>query len=100
VAKPQEPINPFYVLVVLVGVVFVVTTFAYGTMAYRAVAQKDESPGLMSMLDEHGVSILSGELAVLGLVTFGAMWLDGVRTRRTERETDQADSPEHAENSR
>jgi len=100
VAKPKEPINPFYVLVVLVGVVFVVTTFAYGTMAYRAVAQKDESPGLMSMLDEHGVSILSGELAVLGLVTFGAMWLDGVRTRRSEREKVQVTANEHAENSR
>jgi hypothetical protein len=98
VAKPKDPINPFYVLVVLVGVVFVVTTFAYGTMAYRAVAQKDESPGLMSMLDEHGVSILSGELAVLGLVTFGAMWLDGVRSRRAEREKDREDSHEHAEN--
>lgn len=88
-AKPKEPINPFYVLVVLVGVVFVVTTFAYGTMAYRAVAQTEESPGLMSMLDEHGVSILSGELAVLGLVTFGAMWLDGVRTRRAQRDEQQ-----------
>lgn len=99
-AKPKEPINPFYVLVVLIGVAFVVTTFAYGTMAYRAVAQKDESPGLMSMLDEHGVSILSGELAVLGLVTFGAMWLDGVRTRRSERGQGQVAANEHAENSR
>lgn len=98
--KPKEPINPFYVLVVLVGVVFVVTTFAYGTMAYRAVAQKDESPGLMSMLDEHGVSILSGELAVLGIVTFGAMWLDGVRTRRSQREEEQQIVIESAENTR
>jgi hypothetical protein len=91
VAKTKEPVNPFYILVVLIGVVFVITTFAYGTMAYRAVAQTEESPGLMSMLDEHGVSILSGELAVLGLVTFGAMWLDGVRTRRTELTTREHD---------
>jgi hypothetical protein len=91
VAKTKEPVNPFYILVVLIGVVFVITTFAYGTMAYRAVAQTEESPGLMSMLDEHGVSILSGELVVLGLVTFGAMWLDGVRTRRTELTTREHD---------
>ena len=90
-AKTKEPVNPFYILVVLIGVVFVITTFAYGTMAYRAVAQTEESPGLMSMLDEHGVSILSGELVVLGLVTFGAMWLDGVRTRRTELTTREHD---------
>ncbi len=95
-AKPKEPVNPFYILVVLVGVVFVVTTFAYGTMAYRAVAQKEESPGLMSMLDTHGVSIMSGELAVLGIVTFGAMWLDGVRTRRSEREKERPTAHEPA----
>lgn len=97
-SKPKDPVNPFYVLVVLIGVAFVVTTFAYGTMAYRAVAQTEETPGLMSMLDEHGVSILSGELAVLGLVTFGAMWLDGLRTRRSERAKESHASSEPAEN--
>jgi len=85
VAKPKEPINPFYALVILLGVAFAVTTFAYGTMAYRAVAQTDEGPGLMAQLDRFGVPIMGGELALLGLATFGAMWLDGVRQRRAER---------------
>ena len=85
-AKPKEPFNPFYVLVVGLGVAFAVTTFAYGTMAYRAVAHTDEGPGLMELLDRHGVSILSAELGLLGVATFGAMSLDGMRTRRNERD--------------
>ena len=37
-AKAKAPVNPFYVLVVVFGVVFVITSCAYGTMAYRAIA--------------------------------------------------------------
>ncbi len=82
--KTKEPINPFYLLVVALGVVFVVTTFAYGTMAYRAVAQTGEEHGLMRWLDQYGVEILGVELGLLAGSSFGAMWLDGVRSRRRE----------------
>ncbi len=84
-AKPKEPINPFYVLVVVIGLAFAVTTFAYGTMTYRAVAQTDEGPGLMSLVDRYGVQTMGVELGLLGLATFGAMWLDGVRSRQSEK---------------
>jgi hypothetical protein len=85
VAKTKEPINPFYALVVLLGVVLFVTTFAYGVMAYRANARVEDNPRFMQLLDENGELILGGELALLGVATFGAMWLDGVRTRRQEK---------------
>ncbi len=85
-AKPKEPFNPFYVLVIGLGVAFAITTFAYGTMAYRAVAHTDEGPGLMELLDRHGVMIMIVELGLLGVATFGAMSLDGMRTRRNERD--------------
>jgi threonine/homoserine/homoserine lactone efflux protein len=85
VAKTKEPINPFYALVVLLGVVLFVTTFAYGVMAYRANARVKDNPRFMQLLDENGELILGGELALLGVATFGAMWLDGVRTRRLEK---------------
>lgn len=85
-AKPKEPFNPFYVLVIGLGVAFAITTFAYGTMAYRAVAHTEEGPGLMELLDRHGVTIMSVELGLLGVATFGAMWLDGVRSRRSVQE--------------
>jgi len=51
-------------------------------MAYRAVAQKEEGPGLMSLVDRYGVQTMGVELALLGGASFGAMWLDGYRTRR------------------
>ena len=85
-AKDKSPVNPFYVLVAVVGVVFVVTACAYGTMAYRAiapaVAAQSRNQGLMGFLDRYGVQSLSVELVVLGVASLGAMWLDQVRSRR------------------
>jgi hypothetical protein len=92
VARPTEPFNPFYALVIVLGVAFAVTTFAYGTMAYRATdpaaAASDRQPGLMSLVDDYGVPAMGVELGMLGAATFGAMWLDRLRSRRAE----QADS--------
>mgnify|MGYP001302911190 CR=1 FL=1 len=85
-AKAKAPVNPFYVLVVVFGVVFVITACAYGTMAYRAIAPAIDAQargqGLMGFLDRYGVQLLSIELAVLGAASLGAMWLDQVRSRR------------------
>ena len=53
--------------------------------AYRANARVEDNPRFMQVLDENGELILGGELALLGVATFGAMWLDGVRTRRQEK---------------
>ncbi|MEX0978345.1 MAG: hypothetical protein WDZ48_05820 [Pirellulales bacterium] len=87
-AKPTEPFNPFYVLVIALGVAFAVTTFAYGTMAYRATApaaaEIDRGPGLMSLVDRHGVRTMGVELGLLGGAGFAAMWLDRLRARKTE----------------
>jgi hypothetical protein len=86
VAKAKAPVNPFYVLVVVFGVVFVITACAYGTMAYRAIAPAVDAQardqGLMGFLDRYGVQLLGIELAVLGAASLGAMWLDQVRSRR------------------
>jgi hypothetical protein len=86
VAKAKAPVNPFYVLVVVFGVVFVITACAYGTMAYRAFAPainaQARERGLMGFLDRYGVRLLSVELVVLAAASFLAMWLDQVRFRR------------------
>lgn len=97
-AKPKEPFNPFYVLVVVLGLAFAITTFAYGTMAYRAVAQTEEGPGLMSLVDRYGVQTMGVELGLLGLATAGAMWLDGLRMRRAEQDKLAADLAPPREN--
>jgi len=78
----KKPANPFYVLLVLVGIVFTVTASAYGVMVYRdmnatpASAEADAGHPLWKLLDEHGVWILVAELAVLAAATFLAMGTD------------------------
>jgi hypothetical protein len=89
VAKSKPPANPFYVLVVLVGVAFAITACAYGTMAFRAIgpgggAEHDPS-SLMALVDHYGVQVLAVELGVLGAAACGAMGLDRLRSRQGEQ---------------
>lgn len=93
-AKAKEPVNPFYVLLVLVGIVFLVTACAYGVMAYRAITpapggQLEPHP-LTEFLDDHGIEVMGWELGALAAMTFGAMWLDGRRTRQEESNRERA----------
>jgi hypothetical protein len=98
VAKKQSALNPFYAVLVAVGIAFVVTACAYGVMAFRAVrattwsAAGAESVGLTGFMDRHGVSLMGGELAVLAIATFAAMGTDSFWARRAERRA-SADLP-------
>jgi hypothetical protein len=70
--------NPFYVLLMVVGVVFTITMCAYAVMTVR-LGQSAEPPpteGLMWLLSEHGLAIIVVELAVLGLATVLAISTD------------------------
>ncbi len=90
-AKAREPVNPFYVLLVLLGIVFLVTACAYGVMAYRAlspeVARQAKPHPLTEFLDDHGVELLGGELALLAAASFAAMGLDRWRDLRRPKES-------------
>ena len=104
-AKAKEPFNPFYVLVAIVGVTFLITAFAYGTMAWRATqpvrqaarehpAGREQHP-LLVFLDRHGIELMTWELIALGGATAAAMGLDQRRSRlaalageRPDRATD------------
>lgn len=84
-AKVKEPVNPFYILLVVLGIVFFITACAYGTMAYRAISPdkaEQSSHELMAFLDRNGMQLMGLELALLAGATFGAMWLDQFRARR------------------
>ncbi|HEY2894878.1 MAG TPA: hypothetical protein VGJ16_11710 [Pirellulales bacterium] len=85
-AKASSPVNPFYVLVVLFGIVFLITVCAYGTMAYRAISPNidpaAQKVGLMGFMDQYGVAALAVELTALGIATTGAMMLDRYRARQ------------------
>ena len=90
-ARKKDPSNPFYVLLVIVGVVFLITACAYGVMAFRSdrlarSGQVDRSNnGLVVFMRESGGKLLAAELLVLGLATAAAMASDRYWTRGEEQ---------------
>ena len=74
--------NPFYPLLILAGIAFAVTAFAYGFMAFQAVnalpvdAQRHAAHPLFQWLRAHGDAAMMIELAVLAVFTAGAMATD------------------------
>lgn len=91
VAAPKPRVNPFYVLLVGVGILFFFTAFLYGVMTLRAMRGALDPPGhassgLLQFMDQHGAWLLAGELAILALATVGAMVLDQLAPwRRPEK---------------
>jgi len=81
-AKKKDRINPFYVLLVIVGVIFFITACAYGLMALKsfspAGAQANSAAGerLLRFMNDWGMSLMIGELVLLGISTFAAMATD------------------------
>ncbi|HTU26503.1 MAG TPA: hypothetical protein VMF30_13945 [Pirellulales bacterium] len=75
----KRPTNPFYPLLVVVSVAFVVTACAYGVMALRAISARAitaERHPLMEFLDRRGMVLLMAEVAVLAAMSFLAMGTD------------------------
>ena len=77
--------NPFYALLVVVGVVFSLTACAYGMMAVRGVKaggaagevpESESAAGMLHFLDQHGAKLLGAEIIALALATVGAMASD------------------------
>ena len=74
--------NPFYTLLIPVGLVFVITGFAYGFMAFQAVNSSGPNAGeyadhpLFHWLNKHGDTAMLIELAVLAVLTVGAISTD------------------------
>lgn len=93
-AKKKPAINPFYVLLVILGVIFVITASAYGVMALWGIKGVDplEGGGLLKFMHEHGESMMLVELALLAVATFGAMGTDQYWQNRAARK----DSPDDA----
>ena len=74
--------NPFYALLVPVGLAFVVTGFAYSFMAFQAVNSGSAGASLyaehplFAWLRAHGNTALLVEVAVLAVLTVGAIGTD------------------------
>ncbi len=86
-AKNKEPVNPFYVLLVITGIIFCITASAYGVMTVRGLYPEsteisESGQRLLDWLDKNGFWLLMIELVALGIFTFGAIALDEMRTKR------------------
>lgn len=89
--------NPFYALLVIAGVAFVLTACAYGVMAFRQ-ARPDSQPlaetdaSLLGVLDRHGALFLGGQVVLLALLTAGAMGTDDFWEKRASRKIEQQEA--------
>ncbi len=85
-AKVKRRRNPFYFLLVPVGVAFVVTAFSFGLMAYQQSRPGARSlqgeVGLMPLLDQHGMTILGVEVALIAVFSCAAIGTDEYWQRR------------------
>jgi uncharacterized protein YneF (UPF0154 family) len=101
VTKPQQFRNPFYVLLLVVGLLFFVTVCGYAVMTVRGMStMANDTPDvsanqLMVLMDEHGFALLMGELVALAVVTFAAMATDQHWMRR--QKTSEVDPSEPKE---
>ena len=94
--KRKQPFNPFYVLLIVVGVAFTITACGYALMMLRATRPVPsdsaeatstlEETGLMRLLDERGMEIMGVEVLLLTVATVGAIGLDRWRGTRESSE--------------
>lgn len=89
-AKVQESFNPFYPLLLIAGVAFLMTACAYGVMAFRDVRieSRPDSDGhdFMQFMQQYGGRLMLGELAALGVATAGLIGLDRWRYERQQKQ--------------
>ena len=79
-ARPAKPFNPFYVLLMILGLIFAITACAYGVMTVKmSTAQGiSDSAGaaILEFMNEHGLLVLSIELGLLAIITAAAIGTD------------------------
>jgi cell division protein FtsX len=94
-AKPKEPINPFYVLSAVAGVAFTITACAYLILMWRSNEGKSLASDeggvhpLMNLLDKHGLVILIVQVLLIGAVAIAAIVLDHFRGKRMAKEQER-----------
>ena len=87
----KPPLNPFYLLCVLLGIAFTVTAFAYGIVMLRmnnrmsSANDAGQVHPLLDLLDRRGMTILSVEVALLAVVSLAAIVLDHYRGKRERK---------------
>jgi hypothetical protein len=78
--QKRSAFNPFYALLVALGIAFALTACAYSVMTLRAVrppADEEVSGGaLLEFLDQQGGRLMAAELALLAVASVGAIATD------------------------
>ena len=92
----KKAFNPFYFLLVVTGVVFCITSCAYMVMTVRGRQPEIEpaGQGLIGFMDEHGVALLLGELAVLAVFTVAAIGTDSYWEKKSQQASHSNESTE------
>ncbi len=85
-----EPLNPFYMLLLLAGLLFVITALAYAiipVLEQRAIDAGEIPPpsAFRDALRADGWRWLLYELAAVMILSLASMWLDRLRTLKTEK---------------
>lgn len=98
-ARRHRFVNPFFVLVGIVGGAFVVSAMVYGMLILRVShtagnwAEQEPREGLLLFFREHGTMILVIELAILAILAVVAIWSDDYWIRRSgRRSSDRSDA--------
>ena len=86
--KSKKQKNPFYTLLIWVGIVFAITATSYGVMTVTHLKASEEITELSDptetfhplfrFLDENGFDLMLAELGLLGVLTFAAIAYDEV----------------------
>jgi hypothetical protein len=88
-ASQRKAPNPFYVVLMVVGVAFVLTACAYGWSSWLKLDPQyfDRHAKFVEALDRYGVVAMIVELALLTVLTFLAIGTDDFWERRAQRAT-------------
>ena len=84
--RPKRAANPFYALLVVVGILFTITACAYGAMTVKQMRPTlEQTPNRLTVfLDKHGLAVITVELAVLAVATISAIYTDNYWSQKME----------------
>ncbi len=79
-ARQKKAGNPFYVMLVAVGILFTISASCYFVVALRQSGRVEVSEAqtgfFFQLFDEHGTAVLAVELGLLAVATFAAIGTD------------------------
>ena len=89
-ATRKQTANPFYYVLLVVGVTFALTACAYSVMTVHKMEPSPTPAGstagtwIIEFMDDHGATTMITELVVLAVATGAAIGTDRIRARRTK----------------